>query len=619
MERAAYYYEILPVNFVMLPNDKQDETTNAFRRFLNSLSFPIRIIIWKSSKTAKIGDIEIPCEYYRFFIESRGEPIDSQLEACGLKFQPVTEIPRLNVVKGFTKYVVAQDGLLAKTSTILRLPGTLIEGFICETYGFADQIIISIHPISPEVAAMRFRKYMRLLKSMILADQSKGKMPMEDTVIKANLAETTFNKLVGGMTRLFDVTTNITVTGQDPAKVKEKFRHVKSILQARLITLDTPAFLQKGMVNGDVGKKLVMDTDTLSAFFPFVSAEVIESPNGIFLGINRLTGAPVIFDSSLRMNYNLLIAGKSGSGKSFLSKIIITRFLQKHRKAALFVIDPESEYTRLAELVGAKRIEVTRERGLGLDPLVLFGTSKDSAANILTDLTGIQDPELHSELRTIVGFSKTLQEVYDQASKPLKAYLRSLVEGPDSFLIKGEPLEFTQKMVFDLHQLHREFTLVKRGTMTLQAASVLLFSKIWQLLEDPNFLPLHVPKLVVVDEVWLYTSMPAAAAFLEGVARRGRKRNVFFVLNTQRVADVMESSGGRALLENCASKVLLRQDEAAIKLVGEIVDLSPAEKEALLEFAPGQGVLIAENVHIPVNYIATKDEYKVFTTRPTEQ
>jgi len=113
--------------------------------------------------------------------------------------------------------------------------------------------------------------------------------------------------------------------------------------------------------------------------------------------------------------------------------------------------------------------------------------------------------------------------------------------------------------------------------------------------------------------------MPASARFLEGVSRRGRKRNVAFTLNTQRVADVLEGAGGKALVENCASKVLLRQDEAAISLVGQTFGLSDVEKEAVLEFQPGQGILIAENVHIPVDFTATREEYILFTTKPTER
>lgn len=618
MRGKTYCYEIVPINFLLLTDAKQDETVDMFKRLVNTLTKPIKIIILKTSKTIAIGGRPFKSEYYRFFIESVGEPIDTILEACGFAYQPVTSIPQPKMIKAFSKYVALEGGRLAKTCTILKLPGTLVEGFLSETYGYVDQIIIKINPLPQELAVARFRKYLRLLKSMILADQSSGRMPSEDVVYRKNLAEATFNKLLSGATRLFEVTTNLTVTGGDFKTVNENFRQLKAILQARLIRVDAPLFAQHLLFAGEIGKKLILDTDTLGAFFPFVSADVIEVPNGIFLGINRLTGAPVIFDPAMRMNYNMLIAGKSGSGKSFLSKIIITRFIEKHPKAALFVIDPENEYGLVGRAVGAKVVEITRRKGLGLDPLALFGESKDSAANILADLVNIQKPELHSELRTIVGRARSLEEVYRRASKSLKAYLRSLLEGPDNFLVSGEPMKFTTKMVFDLHTLHREFTIAKKGTMTLQAASVLLFSKIWQLLEDPTFIPINVPKLVVVDEVWLYTSMPAAAAFLEGVARRGRKRNVFFVLNTQRVADVLESVGGRALLENCATKVLLRQDEAAIKLVSEIVDLSAAEREALLEFSPGQGILIAENIHIPVNFLATPEEYKLFTTKPTE-
>ena len=85
------------------------------------------------------------------------------------------------------------------------------------------------------------------------------------------------------------------------------------------------------------------------------------------------------------------------------------------------------------------------------------------------------------------------------------------------------------------------------------------------------------------------------------------------------MADVLEGAGGKALVENCASKVLLRQDEAAISLVCETFGLSGVEKEAVLEFQPGQGILISENVHIPVDFTATREEYAFFTTKPTER
>ena len=108
------------------------------------------------------------------------------------------------------------------------------------------------------------------------------------------------------------------------------------------------------------------------------------------------------------------------------------------------------------------------------------------------------------------------------------------------------------------------------------------------MLNNTEFIPLHAPRIVIIDEVWLYTSIPPAARFLESVVRMGRKRNITFILNTQRAMDVLESSGGKVLLANCASKILLRQDECAVGVVGAAFALSEIEQDAVLSSQPGQ-------------------------------
>jgi DNA helicase HerA-like ATPase len=183
----------------------------------------------------------------------------------------------------------------------------------------------------------------------------------------------------------------------------------------------------------------------------------------------------------------------------------------------------------------------------------------------------------------------------------------------------GQPQKFSHRMVFNLSALHRQLAMTQRRSLTFQAANILVFSKIWQMLDNTKFLPLHIPKLVIIDELWLYTALPAAASFLEGVSRRGRKRNVTLLLNSQRLADVLENSAGRAVIENCATKIMLRQDESAIKMASQTIGLSTAEMETLLEIGQGQGLIIAGDIHLPANFLATNEEYQVFTTKPTER
>lgn len=618
-EKAAYAYEVFPINFTMLPDEKQAEVVDRFKAFLNGLSGELRVHVVRSKKAVDLGGGEsFETAYYRFFMESLGSPIDHLLAHMGLKFQRAMGVPTVEPVKVFPRYMALPGGMLMKAYTIYMLPGSLVEGFITETYGIVERVFMSFKPLPPEQAVRRIDRYAKLIGGLRLADASKGRSVPKDVELKAAMAAELHDKLIAGLSRLFEVRANLCVVGADRAELRENERRLRDVLQARLVRIDSPSYLQYEIASGAEGKRLFMDTDTAGCFFPFISEDVIETPGGIFLGVNTMTGAPVIYDPLLRMNQNILIVGKTGCGKSFTSKLILSRLAGRHRNLAFFIIDPENEYGYVGRAFGADIVEVQPGRLLGLDPVQIFAESKDTAAAILADIAKVPD-ELYDELRSVVGVSDTIFDVYMNASQELRKRLRNLVDGADRFLVAGEPLPFTRRMVFNLLPLHRAYQLNPEKSVTLQAANVLIFSKIWQMIDNPDFIPLQDPKLVIVDEVWMYMALPAAARFLEGVARRGRKRNVIFVVNTQRASDVLEGAGGKALAENCATKILMRQDESAVRLVAEAFGLSSYEMDAVLDFEPGQALLIAENIHIPIKFIARRDEYPLFTTRPAER
>ena len=614
MPKLEYAYEVYPSNFYLLPEQRRNALVDNFRAFLNALSSDLRITVIRNERPVEIGGQQIVTSYYRFFMES-AEAIDHLLDASGIRFQPLAEAPVLEPVKVFAKHMALKGGVLMRAFTVYALPESLVEGFISELYGTAERIVLYIRPLPPDIATSKMRSYKTLLQSLADADAARGRRPRDEVMMKLRMAQEAYEALAAGSTRLFMVTFNVCAAGRNGEELAENSKRVKQILQARMLKVDCPCFMQYGMALGVEGKRLYIDTQTLGAFYPFVSADLIETPSGIFLGVNRLTGAPVIYDPWLRMNYNILIVGKSGSGKSFLSKMILSRLAAKNRDLAFFIIDPEAEYVRLGELLDAKIVNVDRTKRLGMDPVRIFRAEKDTATDIISAIANLSREE-REEVRTLIGGARDLLDVYQHAKPEMKRKLRPFIDGSDSYLVMGKPTKFTRRMVFNLRALH-EGRYSKEQT-SLKNASLLIFAKIWNILDDPAFIPLHIPRVVIVDEVWLYTSVPPAASFLESVARMGRKRNVAFILNTQRAMDVLEGSGGRALLENCATKILLRQDEAAAGVVGEAFALSEAEKDAVLSFSQGQGLLIAENVHVPVNFLATKEENVIFTTKPTE-
>jgi hypothetical protein len=615
----SHVYEVFPINFVYLSPSKQDKVLASFQGFLNSLNRPLEILALKTRTTVKVEDRNFETTYYKFYLESLGEPLDALLDAAGLKYLRVVEIPRPEVNISRPTLLILRDGSLMKTFTICSLPQTIPAGFLSELYGPASQIRLLIRPVAPEAATIKIQNYMRLLKGIIIADQSAGKTPREDVIFRVRDAEAFYQALASGATRLFELTVNISVTGRDRRELHENLNAVRATLQSRLIKIDAPLFLQREMTIGRFGKRLIVNTETLSAFFPFTSGELTETPGGVFLGINTISGAPIIFNPLLRPNYNMLVVGRTGAGKSFLSKIFLTRLALKHKDMGIYVVDPDGEYVQVGRLLKADRFDVVRGRPLGLDPVRIFGEDQDLAAEAIANITHEPIPgNLQGYLRTLVSISESLEDLYqrvlrnpDEKIRRLQGYLVSLVEGFEKFLVKGKPLQFTKRMIFNLRPLGESHYLKR-------AASLLIFGRLWHVLDDESFIPRQIPKLVIVDEAWWFMSIPPAAKFLENVARRGRKRNIILLVLTQRPADFLNSDSGRALAESSATRIALGLDESALKLLGEIFELSDDEKEYLLDATPGHGIMIVEHDHYPAYFIAFPEEYKLFTTKPGE-
>ena len=589
-------YELFPLNFVMLPENKQVTLIENFQRFLNSLTSEIKIIVQFETREV----LGTPMNYYRFYIQSQ-EAIDDLLSAFNLPYIRVTEVPPQEVVKVFPQKLALKGGRLVKSATIYSLPSNLVEGFISETYGVIDKAIIRIVPLEQDRAVAKMELYARLLGGMIIERQSKNLTPPIELVQKNDMANETLNALIAGATRLFRVSITFSVGGNTDAELQRRFKQLKSILNARLIKIDSPSYYQYPLWEGE-GKWLYMDTSTASTLFPFVSADVIELPSGLFLGINLNTGAPVIYDPMLRPNYNVAVIGVTGAGKSYTGKIILSRYLAKDPDASFFIIDPENEYIHLP-IPLTQKINYKPGTELGFDPLAIF--NKLDAIEIIKQVTHIP-PELDGELKVGVQKARTLKELYSNAPESLKSYLKSMVEGPESFIFTGTPAEFADRIIFGFRELENE--------MLKEIVSLIVFGKVWKVI---NELPVQRQKLLIIDEAWLYMGIPIAAKFLDTVSRMGRKRNVMFLILTQRPEDILQGVG-RGILENSATKIIMKQNEIAAPLVKEAFGLSETEEEMVQNFEPGDAILISENVHVSLHFYATEEEDKLFTTKPSE-
>ncbi len=98
-------------------------------------------------------------------------------------------------------------------------------------------------------------------------------------------------------------------------------------------------------------------------------------PDGVFVGISE-THEPVLlnpWDASLE-NPHLFIGGVTGSGKSYLGKLLVERDLLMHgqRGQQCFVIDPDLEYQHLAEALGGTVVRLAPGSAHHLNPFDLL-------------------------------------------------------------------------------------------------------------------------------------------------------------------------------------------------------------------------------------------------------
>jgi hypothetical protein len=120
------------------------------------------------------------------------------------------------------------------------------------------------------------------------------------------------------------------------------------------------------------------------------------------------------------------------------------------------------------------------------------------------------------------------------------------------------------------------------------AATLLVLDHIWRTVSDPAH---RRPRVVVVDEAWLFMQQPAAARWLHRMAKSARKHWAGLTFVSQDIADVLGSDLGLAVITNSATQVLLRQAPQTIDEVVRVFDLSAGMRAFLLGASVGQGLL----------------------------
>jgi conjugal transfer ATP-binding protein TraC len=529
---------------------------------------------------------------------------------------------------------------------IMSYPRFLTDNWLSPLINLDKVFDISMHitPLDTGDIMKKFQRKVAEVQSQMMIREEKGMVrdPMLETAYED--LESLRDDLMQAQEKMFEVGVYITVYAKDDQDLEKVEKEIKSILESKLIQIRPALFQQDAalLTNLPVGKDELkittkLNTSPLSSTFPFVSFD-LTSDKGILYGINRHNGSLILFDRFSLENYNSIVFAKSGSGKSFTTKLEILRTLMFD--TSVIIIDPEREYEALTEAVGGRYFNISLTSDHHINPFDLPRPSEDETMSevlrgnivtlvglfrvMLSGLTPSEDAIIDRAITETYALKDiTVDSDFDDIDPPLLSdfeMVLSGLEGSESLVerlqkyTKGSWSGFLNRPTnVDINQICVSFSIRDMEDDLKPVAMFLVSHYIW------NAVRKDIKKrLLVVDEAWIMMKSPDTASFLYGLAKRGRKYYLGLATITQDVNDFLKSEYGVPIITNSSIQLLLKQSPTTIDLVQKTFNLTDEEKFLLLESNVGEGIFFAGLKHAAIKIIASHTEDQIITSNPQE-
>ena len=676
--------KVEPINFKIKPEKEQKAITETFQKFINSLEFPIQILIntttlnlkkylsllkkrinktyqklfksYKKHLKKTIANNSVMNRNFYIVIKNADNIkiniIGDRLDNLNLKYKRLNDKELKKLTNKFfeSNYLLneknyIEDNKYNRVISAYGYPRTVEIGFLDKIVSCAGDFDISlfIEPYPIETMLVNLNRELQKQRADLYSAKLKGIL---NPSLEIKYADTRkiLEELQKGQEKLFNISLYIKCKAESLEELNLLTKKVESELNSIMIIPKIPYFrmLQGYKSTSPLAENLLninrnITTSGLSAFFPFTSPFLQVDNTGIWMGLNK-NNIPIIRDIFKLTNPNGCVLATSGSGKSYFTKLLISRYLLNNVK--VIVIDPQGEYRNLVNVFNGQRIDLSRNSKTMINPLDLMGhdyTEKrlalmDLMPIILGELTepqksfidraitkaytqkGItEDPESWNNKPPILGdVLNVLKSLEKEAITLEKTTIRSLinrltmyVDGVFSFLNKHTNINFDNNFVcFDI------------GNMPKQVKPVIMF-----LVLDYVYMKMKDDlerKLLVIDEAWSLLGRTEEASYIFEIVKTCRKFNMGLLLINQEVEGLLSSDAGKSVLANSAYTLLMRQKPAVIDSVQNTFHLSKQERITLLTAGIGEGILIIDDDHSELKVLASNEEHKLITTNPDE-
>lgn len=570
-------------------------------------------------------------------------------------------------------YVYLGPKKYARTYALSALPNSLSVGIYNEFFEVGT-IDVSSYVQNTENGNIidTLTNKISVLASNMISEKNKGNMIDYGTQKAVADLDSLREAIQTNTDRMYYVQSLVVVWGTSKVDLEDRCESFESkcrgkTIQARCLMKDQAKAFITALPYGNVKIKENLRNMTMggsACLVPTGNTE-LSHPHGDFWGENVFTKSLVFYDPFIAhrdntadiINPHILLIGTTGSGKSYTKRLLICRGAAAGKW--IIDLDPENEDQHMIEhkLNGQYRVIRPGEK-TGINPLEL-DVSMDNGVKFIdiygkcSDITNMlamfserfrQKP---LEANDLIAIEESVKKLY--SDREITSDAESLYEDVNE-VINGEYFTGKRKkrlpILTDLRNELAKNEYVKgladsmkliTGDMSLGIfdcetsidlknrvigfglkyitdpfmrffSMVNILSWSWAKFSDWQFA--DIEKEVIFDEGHQFTKCKDSAPYIEEISRRGRKYKIALVIASQKIDEFINTAAGQVIIDQCATRLLLRQDPMPAKRVCDYFDLPDRCKGLLEGFPSGYGILMAGNTNVVVHMMPFDDEWE---------
>ena len=377
----------------------------------------------------------------------------------------------------------------------------------------------------------------------------------------------------------------------------------------------------------------MLTTEESSVFMPF-SVQDMNQLDGIYYGVNPLSKNMIRYNRKNGSNYNAVVLGGSGSGKSYFVKEEISQVVL-NTSDRVIIIDPEGEYTPLASRFGASIIDISldsrnhinpldmdiQNSGDGGDPIAAKAGTIETLIEAMVGgsnmLSPVEKSIIHRVSRKIYrGYYEhmieaikngskitcdksampTLQEFYDTLCKEPEAQAQFMATAIESYCV-GNYSIFAKRTNVDTDNRIIVYNVSGMAAGMKELAMHVCMNDAWNHILENGTRGIYTR--LYIDEFHLFTKTKTSAASMKNIYKRARKWRGMPTAITQNVADMFINEEAEAIMNNSSFVVMMNQSPMDRVTLQNMYEISSQLLEHITDQPPGNGLIYNGNTIVP--------------------